>query len=95
MRIASSVFLAVLAGCASLDRDECVNADWYAIGLEDGACAKHNIAPNSERYLAGRNDGPALKEGIPNPRTRSQEIERLEALTRESEQLESRIEQLR
>ena len=167
MRIASSLFLALLTGCASLDRDECVNADWYAIGLEDGArgralerlgdhrraCAKHNIAPSSERYLAGRNDGlktfctyergysegsagrdysagcpqpsnflagyqrgrelhdlnrrraeldkeigrikTALKEGIPNPRTRSQEIERLEALTRESEQLESRIEQLR
>ncbi len=88
------------------------------------------LAPNSERYLAGRNDGlktfctyergyaegsagraygagcpqsskeigrikTALKEGIPNPRTRSQEIERLEALTRESEQLESRIEQMR
>ena len=62
---------AILAGCASLDRDECRNADWYAIGLEDGArgralerlgdhrraCAKHNVAPNSERYLAGRNDG--------------------------------------
>ncbi len=167
MRIASSFLLLALAGCASLDRDECVNADWYAIGLEDGArgraverlgdhrraCAKHNVAPNSERYLAGRNDGlknfctyergyaegsagraygagcpqasnflagyqrgreihdlnrrraeldkeigrikTALKEGIHNPRTRSQEIERLEALTRESEQLESRIEQLR
>jgi len=166
LRIVFSLVI-LLSGCASLDRDECVNADWYAIGLEDGArgraverlgdhrraCAKHNIAPNAERYLAGRNDGlktfctyergyaegsagraygagcpqpsnflagyqrgrelydlnrhraeldkeiarikTALREGIPNPRARSQEIERLEALTRESEQLESRIEQLR
>lgn len=162
MRIAFSVLL-LISGCASLDRDECVNADWYAIGLEDGArgrglerlgdhrraCAKHNVAPNAERYLAGRNEGlksfctyergfsegragrayagacpqpeiflagyqrgrelhelnrrlaevekeigrikTALKEGIPNPRTRAQEVERLEAATREAEQLEWRI----
>jgi hypothetical protein len=155
----------LISGCASLDRDECVNADWYAIGLEDGArgralerlgdhrraCAKHNVTPNAERYLAGRNEGlksfctyergysegragrayssacpqpesflagyqrgrelhelnrrlaelekeigrikTALKDGIPNPRTRAQEVERLEALTREAEQLELRIEQ--
>jgi len=155
----------LVAGCASLDKDECINADWYAIGLEDGArgralerlgdhrraCAKHNVTPNSERYLAGRNEGlrtfctyergfsegragnaynagcpqpanflagyqrgrelhelhrrldevekdigrikTALKEGIPNPRTRAAEIDRLEALTREAEQLEFRIRQ--
>ena len=35
----------------------------------------------------------ALKEGIANPRTRGQEVERLEALTREAEQLELHIEQ--
>jgi hypothetical protein len=35
----------------------------------------------------------ALKEGIPEPRRRAAEIERLEALTRESEQLEWRIQQ--
>lgn len=164
MRIAFSALL-LIAGCASLDRDECVNADWYAIGLEDGArgraverlgdhrraCAKHNVAPNAERYLAGRSEGlksfctyergfsegragrayagacpqpesflagyqrgrelhelnrrlaevekeigrikTALKDGIPNPRTRALEVERLEALTREAEQLESRIAQ--
>jgi hypothetical protein len=33
----------------------------------------------------------ALKEGIPNPRTRASEVERLEVLTREAGQLESRI----
>lgn len=166
LRTVSSVLLALLAGCATLDKEECVNADWFAIGLEDGArgraverlgdhrraCAKHNVTPNAERYLAGRNEGlktfctyergfsegragrsyvaacpaasnfvagynrgreihglsrqladvekeiarikAALKEGIPNPRTRAQEVERLEALTREAEQLDARIRQL-
>jgi hypothetical protein len=150
-----------------MDKDECLSADWYAIGLEDGArgraverlgdhrraCAKHNVAPDPARYVSGRNEGlksfctyerglsegraghaygaacpeasqfvagyqrgreqydlhrrlnevnqdiarvkAALKEGIPNPRTRASEVERLEALTREAEQLESRIQQLR
>ncbi|HEV3010610.1 MAG TPA: DUF2799 domain-containing protein [Burkholderiales bacterium] len=148
-------------------QDECLHADWYAIGLEDGArgsalerlgdhrraCAKHNVTPDATRYVAGRNEGlksfctyergfsegraghayaagcpqastfvagyqrgrelhelhrqlaevekdiartkTALKEGIPNPRTRANEVERLEALTREAEQLELRIQQVK
>ena len=166
MRTASSVIVVLLAaGCASLDKDECLSADWYTVGLEDGArgraierlgdhrraCAKHNVTPNAERYLAGRNDGlksfctpergfsegraghayaagcpeplagsflasyqrgrelhdlhrqldsvqgeiartkKALTDGIPNPRSRAAELERLEALTREAQQLEFRI----
>lgn len=53
MRIAFSLVV-LLAACATLDREECVHADWYAIGLEDHrrACAKHYVAPNTERYLA-------------------------------------------
>ena len=61
----------VLAGCASLNKNQCLNADWYAVGLEDGAlgrplerlgdhrraCADYNVAPQTERYLAGRNEG--------------------------------------
>jgi len=148
-----------------MDKDECRTADWYGVGLEDGArgraverlgdhrraCAKHNVTPDTERYIAGRNEGlrsfctydrgyaegraghsynagcpapqnflagyqrgrelydlqrrlaevdkeigrikGALKEGIANPRARAEQIERLEALTRESEQLELRIRQ--
>jgi hypothetical protein len=37
----------------------------------------------------------ALKDGIPNPRARANEAERLEALTREAEQLELRIQQFK
>ena len=156
---------ALLASCASMDRGECLSANWYAIGLEDGArgqplerlgqhrraCAEHRVAPDAERYMAGRDEGlktfctyergfshgrggqsyaggcPAamaasfqsgyqlgrelydlhrrraevdsqmnrtkamLRDGLPNPRQRAAEIERLEDLTRESEQLESKI----
>jgi hypothetical protein len=65
------VAAALMAGCASMDRTQCVNANWYAIGLEDGArgqplerlgshrraCAEHAVAPEAERYVAGRNEG--------------------------------------
>jgi hypothetical protein len=61
----------LLSGCATMDKNQCVNADWHAVGVEDGArgrplarlgdhrraCAKYGVAPESERYLAGRNDG--------------------------------------
>ena len=164
-RTGSSLFFLILVGCASLDKDECRQADWYGVGLEDGArgrpverlgdhrraCAKHNVTPDTARYVAGRNDGlksfctyargfsegraghayaavcpeastfvagyqrgrelydlnrrldevnkdiartkTALKDGIPNPRTRANEVERLEALTREAEQLELRVQE--
>jgi len=68
-----SLFAAILllAGCASMDKSECVNANWYAIGLEDGAqgrsvdrlgahrraCAEHNVSPDGERYAAGHSEG--------------------------------------
>ena len=126
----------LVLGCASLDKNECLHADWYAIGLEDGArgralerlgdhrraCAKHSVTPDAaacpqpqaQNFIAGYNRGrelhemhrqleqlngeigrikAALKEGIANPRTRGQEVERLEALTREAEQLELHIQQ--
>lgn len=168
LRTAVVFLAAILTGCASLDRGECLNANWYAIGLEDGArgqplerlgthrraCAGHGVAPDAQRYMAGRDEGlksfctyergfsvgragqayagacPAnlaagfqaghqrgrelyevhrqldevqkqiarskalLKDGIPNPRQRASEVERLEDLTRESEQLEMRLARL-
>lgn len=164
LSVALALF-ALLAGCATLDKNECLRADWYAVGLEDGArgqpverlghhrraCAEHGITPQTERYLAGRSEGlksyctydrgvsvgrsgqsysavcpdslagrfsagyqigkeihdlrrrldtvqeqirrskAALTAGIPNPKTRAAEVERLEDLSREAEQLEIRI----
>ena len=61
----------VLSGCASMDKEECATADWYTVGLEDGAkgraverlgdhrraCAEHGVTPQAEAYLKGRGEG--------------------------------------
>ena len=167
MRASLTAFsLLALAACASMNRSQCINADWYAIGLEDGArgralerlgdhrraCTEYNVVPDTARYIAGRNEGlksfctyergfaegragnayvaacpapsdaflaaynrgrelhdlhqrldevereiagikSALTKGIPDPRARAEQVERLEALTRESESLQARISQ--
>ncbi|MDH3316919.1 MAG: DUF2799 domain-containing protein [Gammaproteobacteria bacterium] len=65
----------VLQGCGGgMSKDECLVADWYAVGYEDGsrgapagtignhrkACAEHGVAPNMQAYQQGRNEGLAL-----------------------------------
>ena len=61
----------LMAGCASMGKDECLQADWRTIGYEDGsrgypgnrigvhrkACAKHGVTPNLTAYEAGRQKG--------------------------------------
>ena len=63
--------LAVLQGCATLDKDECMLADWRLIGYQDGVagksatvvgkyrkdCAKHAVVPDLDAYRAGREEG--------------------------------------
>lgn len=63
--------VAIISGCATLNKDECQVADWQAIGYEDGvkgagtgrigkhrsACAKYGIAPNFEQYQLGHKKG--------------------------------------
>jgi hypothetical protein len=63
--------LLLLGGCASMNEQECLTGDWYAIGYEDGvkglsadqvgsyrkACASHNVRPNLQQYQAGREQG--------------------------------------
>lgn len=62
-----------LQGCSStsMSKNECVTADWYAIGYESGirgqreaqiskhrkACAEHGVTPNLARFLEGRDVG--------------------------------------
>lgn len=60
-----------LAGCASMSAEECLVADWEAIGYEDGArgaaadtigrhrkaCASAGIAPDFRDYERGRQAG--------------------------------------
>lgn len=68
---AALLALAALPGCASMSRDECIVADWYTVGFEDGsrgssadrigqhrqACAEHGVAPDLQAYQSGRAAG--------------------------------------
>lgn len=61
----------LLINCASLSKEECINADWQSIGFEDGsrgysstrigshrkACAKFNVKPDFELYQQGYAEG--------------------------------------
>lgn len=61
----------LLAGCASMDEDECLSADWRLVGYEDGAagrgaaqigeyrqaCADYRISPDMNAYREGREAG--------------------------------------
>ena len=69
--IAVSALLATLNGCASLSKNECLNANWEDIGIRDGAdgrpeeylirhttaCAKVAVTPDRESWFAGREQG--------------------------------------
>ncbi|MDH3286519.1 MAG: DUF2799 domain-containing protein [Betaproteobacteria bacterium] len=69
--IAAAALALVLQGCASMSKNECLSADWYAIGYESGirgqreaqisehrkACAEHSVTPDLARYLEGREAG--------------------------------------
>ncbi|MBU2886891.1 DUF2799 domain-containing protein [Gilvimarinus agarilyticus] len=70
LTLLTSTLLAMTA-CSTLSKDECLNADWHLIGLEDGsrgyevsrigshreACAKVGVVPNLTHYRAGLNEG--------------------------------------
>jgi len=59
------------AGCATMDKDECLVADWRLIGFQDGVqgksaatigayrkdCADFHVAPDLDAYQAGRREG--------------------------------------
>jgi hypothetical protein len=63
--------VAGLGGCSSMSANECMTTDWRTVGYEDGAsgysgdrvgkyrkaCGKHGIAPDLDRYQAGREQG--------------------------------------
>ncbi len=69
--ILSTALVLALQGCASLSKDECVTADWYSIGYEDGlhgkqadqianhrkSCAKHGVTADLALYNEGRDAG--------------------------------------
>ena len=70
-RISVLLALLLLQGCASLDKEECMVADWRLIGYQDGVagksaatvgnyrkdCAQHAVVPDLDAYQAGRAEG--------------------------------------
>ncbi len=60
-----------ISGCATMGKNECLNARWQSIGYEDGAaghagsrigehrraCAEYNVVPDLDKYNLGRSQG--------------------------------------
>ncbi len=72
---AGAAAMLAATGCASMSKEECVTADWRAVGYEDGAaglpvsavssrrqaCArKAGVTVDMAAYMQGRTDGLAL-----------------------------------
>jgi hypothetical protein len=65
------ITLLVLSACESISTEECLAADWYSIGVEDGSkgypmsrigayrkdCAEVGVAPDADQYAEGRDYG--------------------------------------
>ncbi|MBV5316513.1 MAG: DUF2799 domain-containing protein [Desulfobulbaceae bacterium] len=61
----------LLAGCATLSREQCQRGDWFGLGITDGqngqpasrldqhsrACSEHGIHVDNQQYLNGRAQG--------------------------------------
>lgn len=64
----------LISGCAGMSEEECLVADWHALGYEDGAagrqvaqlgkrrqaCAEYGVRPDTAAYRAGRDEGLEL-----------------------------------
>lgn len=73
-KIAVAGLVLLVGGCASMSEEECLVADWHALGYEDGAagqpvaqlgerrqaCAEYGVRPNTDAYRAGRSEGLRL-----------------------------------
>jgi hypothetical protein len=67
----SIIISSLIFGCASLSKNECLQADWFEIGRKDGvmgspralfqrhcdSCSKHDVIPDRDLYFTGRNEG--------------------------------------
>ncbi|WFE73582.1 DUF2799 domain-containing protein [Roseinatronobacter sp. S2] len=71
-RVLTVAAMVVLASCASISREECLQGDWHAIGLRDGAagerpdmqferhqrqCAKVDVTPDRTEWQHGYDQG--------------------------------------
>ncbi len=69
--IVLAVLAGIMSGCATLNENECMSADWYQIGFSDGvkgepesylekhrkACSKHGVRTDMSEWLIGREEG--------------------------------------
>jgi Protein of unknown function (DUF2799) len=72
--ISGLVVAGMLYGCATLSRDQCLQADWHELGYRDGsmgsprslfqkhydACLEHGVQAERDVYFAGRQEGLAV-----------------------------------
>ncbi len=61
----------IVVGCSTMDKGECVTANWHQLGIKDGNkgynksniskyasdCGEHGIRPNQAQYLSGWQKG--------------------------------------
>src|SRR5699024_12327142 len=76
--LSMAIGISMLGGCATLSKGECLTANWYQIGRNDGArgyerarlyehreaCAEYGVTPRSTRDYKGR---PAGTRGTGTP----------------------------
>lgn len=69
--ISVSIVMVFWVGCATLSKNECLEADWFEIGRRDGnagkprsifqnhneACLEHRVHADRQAYYKGREDG--------------------------------------
>ena len=72
--VAMAAMALLISGCAGMSEEECLVADWHALGYEDGAagrqvaqlgmrrqaCAEYGVRPDTTAYRAGRDEGLEL-----------------------------------
>lgn len=78
-RILMMTVLAQLAACSSISKDECLQGDWYSLGVNDGKagelsskfrdyqkdCAEHGVLPDFKTYQQGHSQGLVFFCDIP------------------------------
>jgi hypothetical protein len=66
-----ALLVVTMAGCETMSKEECLSADWYQTGYQDGrdghdrariesiteSCAKTSVNPDREQYFLGRDRG--------------------------------------
>ena len=91
-----AISISLLTGCASMNKAECINADWKQIGFEDAlsgrpmsrisdhrsACAQHDIVPDQSQYAVTFDEGLKLIREIQEDK---EEIGKLKAGIRDNE----------